>query len=397
MAEAPRDQNFVPSALFESSSTPGLTLSGKINQSTGRILTDAAGGNPGTVTSVSVVTANGFAGSVATATSTPAITLSTTITGILSGNGTAISAASTTGSGAVVLANTPTLITPVLGAATATSINGLTISTSTGTLAVANGKTLTVSNSGTLAGGDAFVLAIAAGKTLTISNSITLAGTDSTTMTFPTTSKTIAANDGTNWTLASQAVGDILTASSSSAYTRLAAVAVGSVLVSAGTGTQPVWSAGPQVTTIELGSATDTTLSRASSGVLAVEGVVVPTISSTNTLTNKRITKRLVSVNAPGATPTTNTDNSDIAEFTGLAADITSMTTNLSGTPVNGDLTEFIFLDNGTARAITWGASFADGGLVTLPTTTVISIVLRVLVQYQTIASLNKWVCVAKA
>lgn len=46
----------------------------------------------GTVTSVSVVTANGFAGTVATATTTPAITLSTTITGLLQGNGTAISA-----------------------------------------------------------------------------------------------------------------------------------------------------------------------------------------------------------------------------------------------------------------------------------------------------------------
>ena len=51
--------------------------------------------NPlGTVTSVSVVSANGLAGTVATATTTPAITLSTTITGLLKGNGTAISAAS---------------------------------------------------------------------------------------------------------------------------------------------------------------------------------------------------------------------------------------------------------------------------------------------------------------
>lgn len=51
-------------------------------------------GGSGTVTSVSVVSANGLAGSVATATTTPAITLSTTITGLLKGNGTAISAAS---------------------------------------------------------------------------------------------------------------------------------------------------------------------------------------------------------------------------------------------------------------------------------------------------------------
>jgi hypothetical protein len=47
----------------------------------------------GTVTSVSVVSANGFAGTVATATTTPAITISTTVTGVLKGNGTAISAA----------------------------------------------------------------------------------------------------------------------------------------------------------------------------------------------------------------------------------------------------------------------------------------------------------------
>jgi hypothetical protein len=47
----------------------------------------------GTVTSLSVVSANGFAGTVATSTSTPAITLTTSVTGVLKGNGTAISAA----------------------------------------------------------------------------------------------------------------------------------------------------------------------------------------------------------------------------------------------------------------------------------------------------------------
>jgi len=43
------------------------------------------------------------------------------------------------------------------------------------------------------------------------------------------------------------------------------------------------------VGSLELGDASDTTLSRSSAGVLAVEGVVVPTISSSNTLTNKSI------------------------------------------------------------------------------------------------------------
>lgn len=56
-------------------------------------VTIAATSGGGTVTDVSIVSANGFAGSVATSTSTPAITLTTSVTGVLKGNGTAISAA----------------------------------------------------------------------------------------------------------------------------------------------------------------------------------------------------------------------------------------------------------------------------------------------------------------
>jgi len=78
------------------------TLSFDAAQGTaGQVLTSAGTGvtptwttpTTGTVTSVSVVSANGFAGTVATASTTPAITLTTTITGLLKGNGTAISAA----------------------------------------------------------------------------------------------------------------------------------------------------------------------------------------------------------------------------------------------------------------------------------------------------------------
>lgn len=115
-------------------------------------------------------------------------------------------------------------------------------------------------------------------------------------------------------------------------------------------------------------------------------------IADAQTLTNKRITKRLITVNAPGATPTTNTNNTDIAKFTGLATAITSMTTNLSGTPVEGDMLMFQFLDNGTARAITWGASFGST-TVTLPTTTVISTLLRVGFQWNG----SIWQCIAVA
>lgn len=98
----------------------------------GTVSSIAGGGGSGTVTSVSVVSANGLAGTVANATTTPAITLSTSVTGILQGNGTAISAASVTGSGDVVLATSPTLVTPLLGTPTSgtlTNCTGLPIST----------------------------------------------------------------------------------------------------------------------------------------------------------------------------------------------------------------------------------------------------------------------------
>jgi len=48
------------------------------------------------------------------------------------------------------------------------------------------------------------------------------------------------------------------------------------------------------VGSVELGHASDTTLSRSAAGVLAVEGVVVPTISSTSTLSNKTLTNPTV-------------------------------------------------------------------------------------------------------
>lgn len=110
---AVRDGNHVPTALFQSTTT-GLSFPGQIDQTTGRVLVDSAGG--GSVTSVSVVSANGLAGTVATPTTTPAITLSTTVNSpVLAGNGTAIAGATTTGTGStVVLSNSPTLQTVLL-------------------------------------------------------------------------------------------------------------------------------------------------------------------------------------------------------------------------------------------------------------------------------------------
>jgi len=75
-----------------------------------------------------------------------------------------------TGTGRFVFDNSPTLITPTLGVATATSINKVAFT------APATGSTL----------------AIEEGKTLTVKKTITLDGTDSTTITLPATTGTVA-------------------------------------------------------------------------------------------------------------------------------------------------------------------------------------------------------------
>jgi len=113
----------------------------------------------------------------------------------------------------------------------------------------------------------------------------------------------------------------------------------------------------------------------------------------TQTLTNKRVTKRVTAI-VSNANPTINTDNCDVVDITAQAADIASMTTNLSGTPTNFQTLIIRFKDDGTARGITWGASFEARG-VALPTTTVISKVLTVGFIYDTTSS--KWGCVASA
>ena len=108
--------------------------------------------------------------SLASATGLP-IVAGTTGTLTVARGGTGVT--TSTGTGNVVLSTSPTLVTPALGVATATSVNKVAIT------APATSATLTIAD----------------GKTLTANHSLTLAGTDSTTMTFPSTSASIARTD----------------------------------------------------------------------------------------------------------------------------------------------------------------------------------------------------------
>lgn len=114
--------------------------------------------------------------------------------------------------------------------------------------------------------------------------------------------------------------------------------------------------------------------------------------SSTETMTNKRITKRTGNV-ASSATPTINTDNVDMFLITAQVEDITSMTTNLSGTATEGQWL-WIAITGTAARAITWGTSF-ESSTVTLPATTVLTDRLDVGLVWNTVTS--KWRCMTVA
>ena len=87
-----------------------------------------------------------------------------------------------TGTGALVFANTPTLVTPVLGVATATSINKVTITApaTSATLTISNGAALTVSGNVTLSSSGSCALTLGG-------NNITFATSGATSLTLPTT------------------------------------------------------------------------------------------------------------------------------------------------------------------------------------------------------------------
>ena len=174
--------------------------------------TISATGSGGTVTTTSVVSANGFAGTVSNASSTPAITISTSITGVLKGNGTALSAAT---AGTDYVAPGGALGTPSSGTltnCTFPTLNQNTTGTAAGlsaTLAVASGGTGVTTSTGTGAGVHAVSpqlttpdIGAATGTSLVLSGSLTVNGSVTT-----ITSTTLSVGDK-NIVLASASTTD---------------------------------------------------------------------------------------------------------------------------------------------------------------------------------------------
>lgn len=111
--------------------------------------------------------------------------------------------------------------------------------------------------------------------------------------------------------------------------------------------------------------------------------------SFTQTMTNKRVTPRLDAITS-SATPTINSDTTDIYRITALAVNITSMTSGLTGTPAHGDVLAYEITGTAT-RTIAWGTSY-EASTVPLPTGTVGTAMLQAFFTWNSATS--KWRCV---
>lgn len=142
------------------------------------------------------------------------------------------------------------------------------------------------------------------------------------------------------------------------------------------------------VGTLELANGTANTLS-GSGGALSIEGVVIPTISSTNTETNKRITKRVLDSNAPSSPVTPDSDSYDGIVYRGISAPLTLNAP--SGTPTGMQPLMFRFKDDGTGRALTWttGSNGFRAIVIPFPATTVATKTTYVLVVWN--ATDSRW------
>lgn len=358
-----------------------ISITGNGTSGSPYVINSIAGGT-GTVTSVSVASANGFTGTVATATTTPAITIRTSVTGILQGNGTAISAI-TVGSGLDFTGGTLTATNTSTGTVTSVAMTvptGLTIGgspiTTTGTLALALDT--------------GYVIPLQTTIDSKITNPMTTGG-----------DIIYGGASGTPTRLANGSAGQVLTSNgttlaptwetvgggANTALSNLASVAINTSLISDTTNTDDLGSSsvlwanlfvtniGATATRVTKGWFTDIE----STNIPTVGGVALPTATSTTTFINKRVQPRSSTAASGDITPDLATAN--IWQRTGLTAGITINAP--TGTPVLGEVLVFMLLDDGTSRSLTWNSAFTTRVMgEALPTATTIGKQLLVTAQY---------------
>lgn len=235
------------------------------------------GSGTGTVTSVSVVTANGVSGSVATSTTTPAITLtlgaitpsSVQVSGLTASELTATDASKNLVSLAVATYPSLTELSYVKGVTSAIQTQLGTKAptaspTFTGTVTLPVGLTGVIRADTGVVSVDTDVTDLVTAGTDTAAGKLELA-TDAETVTGTDTAR---ATTPANITAKMAAPG-----------------AIGGTTASTGKFTTVETTGG-----IELGHATDTSITRVSAGVAAIEGDTITTLTATQTLSGKTLT-----------------------------------------------------------------------------------------------------------
>lgn len=258
------------------------------------------------------------------------------------------------------------------GSGGSTAFSALTSSTNTtAAMVVGAGASLATVSTGTIAATSVTGLSVTSGKTLTVSNSLTLAGTDATTMTFPATSQTIAGlTTAQTWGAANTFPGsDILIKGSSTGTTALASANASA--------TNYTWTL-PAATDTATGLAATQTLtnksiaaSEVNSGTLAA--AQMPALTGDVISTVGTVATSVVKVNG-AAVPTSalilgsNSSNQLVAASTVTYLDDTGTTfTIASGTGACATTTT---LTGGTAIGsfVCSGTSGVSTAVITLPT-----------------------------
>jgi len=310
------------------------------------------GGGSGTVTTVSVASANGLNGTVANATTTPAISVGTSVTGILKGDGTGVSAAT---------ANTDYLTPPsgtsllkggsggaLTNAAAGTDYQAPITLTTTGTSGASTfvGGTLNIPN-----------YAAGAGSGTVTSASVVSANGFAGTVATPTTTPAITLTTSISGLLKGSG-GALAAATSGTDYqapiTLTTTGSTGAATFAGGTLNIPNYSVAGTVTSITAGTGlTGGTIT--SSGTIAIDSTVV-TVAGIQTLTNKTVTGL--------ASASTVLDSGGSGYSVGFRT--MPQSSNTSGTLILSDSSKHYYLTSGITVPLNSSVAFDIGTVITI-------------------------------